>query len=481
MIVRDMQPASVVEDTGFCNLLSVLDPRYTPPSRRTIMRSLLPKRESSVRERVLHELEGISACSLTSDFWSSRTSTSYITVTCHFIDKSWQCKSYVLATYQVEESHTAENIAQELKLVASKWNITDKIYAVVSDSAANMKAGVRLTGWRHLACFAHTLNLVVACAIKEDDELLAIQSKCRNIVKYFKQSNVANNKLSELQREMKGEERKLIQDVVTRWNSTYYMFSRLVEQHSVVTAALCFMDRADLILSSGDAVIIKDALVLLAPFEEATREMSTEKFVCVSKIIPLARSLQLVVSKSTSTRPLKLELIEQMKQRFTSMEDNYMLAVSTVLDPRFKKLGFSDPNKYKQAVQRLTTEVGAVMETASASATLSTSNTAQESQPSNGLWDAMDEKVAESMSTTTATTSSIVILRSYLEQSNILRKDDPLSWWSDMNKSYIKLVPFVSKHLAVPATSVPSERLFSKAGEPRDPALSQSMLTRFCF
>ena len=37
-----MQPVSIVEDKGFTKFLKVLDPKYTAPSRRTIMREDLP-------------------------------------------------------------------------------------------------------------------------------------------------------------------------------------------------------------------------------------------------------------------------------------------------------------------------------------------------------------------------------------------------------------------------------------------------------
>ena len=84
-----------------------------------------------------------------------------------------------------------------------------------------MVAGVRLTGWKHLPCLAHTLNLIVCEARKKDEALSTLQEKCRKVVTFFKQSNLAHSKLSQLQLELKGEERKLIQDVCTRWNSTY--------------------------------------------------------------------------------------------------------------------------------------------------------------------------------------------------------------------------------------------------------------------
>ena len=168
------------------------------------------------------------------------------------------------------------------------------------------------------------------------------------------------------------------------------------------------MDTFDLVLTPSDVLILKDALALLAPFEEATREISGETFISISKIIPMARSLQLMISKSTSTRPLKLELIEQMRQRFTNMEGNLLLSFSTVLDPRFKKLGFVDSNKYKEAVQYLTGEIGNLVEQDEPTITQSSTGLT-----GSGLWAALDEKVATSRSIT-VTASATVLVRSSL-------------------------------------------------------------------
>lgn len=49
MIINDLQPASIVEDKGFVSLINVLDPRYALPSRRTISRSLLPRRYAAIK------------------------------------------------------------------------------------------------------------------------------------------------------------------------------------------------------------------------------------------------------------------------------------------------------------------------------------------------------------------------------------------------------------------------------------------------
>jgi hypothetical protein len=69
--------------------------------------------------------------------------------------------SFVLETFILCVNHTAENIAAELVRIADEWNITEKVVAIVTDNAANMVVAIRITRWKHIPCFAHTLNLIV--------------------------------------------------------------------------------------------------------------------------------------------------------------------------------------------------------------------------------------------------------------------------------------------------------------------------------
>ena len=443
--------------------------RYELPSRRHVMRSLLPNRYMSQRDNLQHQLAEVEACSLTTDFWSSCNTESYITVTCHYLASSWELKSCVLATYQVRMNHTAENISTELMKIAADWNITDKVCCIVTDNASNMLAAARMTGWRHVPCFAHSLNLIVQEAIENDEELSELRQKCRNIVTYFKQSIKARDKLSEVQKQMGGDEKKLIRDVVTRWNSSYYMFQSLIEEYQAVNDTFCFLDHSQLCLSSSEIDALKDACKMLQHFERATREISADKYLSISKVIPLARSLQRATIQCSSSRGrLKDELVRSMAKRFTGLESHYSLAVSTLLDPRFKKIGFGDPSAYNNTVQRLTAEVAAIVATGtqgSSSESRSSTPTTENMVPeTDELWSFIDDSVAATQSRP-STSDAKVMIRTYTEHPNLARKEDPLKWWAENEKCFPFLASHAKKFFSIPATSVPSERLFSKAGE----------------
>ena len=164
MIAIDMQPATIVENTRFQLLVHLLDSQYQLPSKRHIMRSLLPDMYTTRAKEIKRELLQISHIALTSDLWTSRTTESYLTITCHFVTSTWELKSLVLETFGFKKDHTTENIAASFQKIAQEWGISQKV-VVVTDNAANVVADVRHTGWTHVPCFVHTLNLVVSEAI----------------------------------------------------------------------------------------------------------------------------------------------------------------------------------------------------------------------------------------------------------------------------------------------------------------------------
>ena len=141
---------------------------------------------------------------ITTDIWVSCQTRSYCCVTAHFLTSSWTLETAVLETFEFKENHTGDSIAAELKRVVNSWGIADKIVCAITDKASNMVAAIDKTGWRHLPCFTHMLNLIVQYSIKGSDELSGIQHRCKE----------SSDKLREVQQQLSLPEVKLIQKVL---------------------------------------------------------------------------------------------------------------------------------------------------------------------------------------------------------------------------------------------------------------------------
>lgn len=114
--------------------------------------------------------------------------------------------------------------------------------------------------------------------------------KCRKIVSVFHQSTKLSEYLSEAQKLLNIEQHKLIQDVKTRWNSTYLMIERLYEQLDAINHALTQPDirrkYEDLSISEFDKDNIMEIIQVFEPFYNATLELSGCKYVTISIVIP---------------------------------------------------------------------------------------------------------------------------------------------------------------------------------------------------
>lgn len=61
--------------------------------------------------------------------------------------------------------------------------------------------------------------------------------------------------------------------------------------------------------------------------------------------------------------------------------------------------------------------------------------------------------------------AGIVEVDKYLNEPLISRYENPLVWWVERKKIYPNLYELVKRRACIVATSVPCERIFSKAGQ----------------
>jgi len=302
IITDDLQPLSFVENSGFQNVIRLLDSRYLEvlPSRRTLTRSILPDLYSSTKNKLQDILNKSNYISITSDIWTSLNTDSFITITVHTFDSAFIIKTFVLCTLKLEHSHTGEYLSQTLDNIFNEWGIKHKIVAIVT--GANIKSAVNKLRIPHIPCTAHVLNLIVTHAmllkspygdtdVLEPNECQNINDllKCRSIVTYLKKSEVANRKLAEKLTQLGASKLKLKQDVSTRWNSSLLMLERLVELKEPLTYAMLSLKDGPVMLNAQEWEVIEDIIPILKPFEVMTTELSGENYPTLAMVIPLVR------------------------------------------------------------------------------------------------------------------------------------------------------------------------------------------------
>ena len=189
------------------------------------------------------------------------------------------------------------------------------------------------------------------------------------------------------------------------------------------------------------------------------------------------------LQRENATTPNRLaEPVQSMLQtihgslirRFTNIENNATLADATILDPRFKKRGFTSTNAADDAIKRLTTMSASLMTNAAQqdsphpgpAATVNVHQT-QDNQlrPVSLLWKDFDEKVVTLVTAQNPASAAILELRRYNDEGILARTEDPISWWRERSSVYPTLVRLMKKRLCIVATSVPCERIFSKTGQ----------------
>ncbi|XP_046668494.1 zinc finger BED domain-containing protein 4-like [Homalodisca vitripennis] len=351
MICKDCQPFSIVEHTGFNKLMKTVAPHYKVPSRFTIKRLINDKFEliaSIMREKLSKK-----KCTLTTDIWMDPQTRSFLSLTVHFYDED-QDKlifSGTIGVFMLEERHTGQNIANELKLICLEWNICEEdVIAVATDNAANITLAVEIAFGknRHIPGFAHTLNLVTEKGIELSNDATVLIGKVKSIVTWFKHSGVASDELRKLT------DKRPVQSVPTRWNSVFYMIERFLEIRPFVNQVVNQHASAPPMLSAVEIEMFSDIVDVLRPLESATSEISGQYYVTGSLAIPIAhitkQKLDCLDPKTNAGKEFHKQILKQFNTRFGNIEQVHLLAVATILDPRFKKMYFENHVAYSKHI-----------------------------------------------------------------------------------------------------------------------------------
>ena len=109
-------------------------------------------------------------------------------------------------------------------------------------------------------------------------------------------------------------------------------------------------------LTTNELHIIRELTQLLKPFMAATKilcedNMTASKEIPVIKILKI--ELETTVTNTEIGKEFKKSLEDQYLSRFKNIENKSILAIAIILDPRFKKMYFSDALACSAAINQI--------------------------------------------------------------------------------------------------------------------------------
>lgn len=397
--------------------------------------------------------------------------------------------------------HTGPHICEDLSQMINEWKIpTSKIVSATTDNGANIVCGVKLLlsgsttddssesenqsqNDRHVPCFAHIINLIVSKALgsEKNKNIEHIIEKIKAIVAFFKHSNIAQDMLREEQRKegkSDGTFLYLIQERATRWNSTFYCLERFVLLSGHVGKILLspVHKKPPAMLTPSEIATIEKCLQLLRPFEAVTKDISGEKYISGSLVIPLANCLRTssdrICISNAEVELIQKELKIQMVKRLTPLESNTLLTAATILDPRFKKIHFASPINAANAIRVVSNEIKKELRKQGSGsppqAGTSSYNSTSTRTSCGDIWSIHDEFAAiqnqnlEDVGGHGGSQQGLPSeLKLYLNQPIQPRDRDPLEYWKNSKNAFPGTYQVFSKYPTVLGASVPSERLVS--------------------
>ncbi|XP_062292961.1 E3 SUMO-protein ligase ZBED1-like [Scomber scombrus] len=456
-------------------MLATLDAQYEPPGRKYFSETAIPKLYNQLRGEITSELKEANFVALTTDMWSSINMSPYMSITAHYVSKDWTLKSKCLETAFAPESHTAAVLAEALQDGLQAWGVgEEKVACITSDNGANIVAAVRDLKWPWISCFGHNLNLAVNNALnKEKAKTERAFGVCRQINGAFSHSWQRRQQLRKEQ-EQQGIKKplSLITDCATRWGSKYAMTERILALLPSIRRVFAD-DRSRRTLptiSWQDVSVLEAVKEGLKSVSEFTDIMSSERDVTISSLLPLLHLMKDTLKEKDTdvklTADIKRTILEQLDNRYDNDKTIQLMRTASLLDPRYKARHMSAADlDYIRCQLEDEMVLFWKRDTPRPPVRVTDEEDAGTTQPT---------KKKKTLGSLLGTVKPAVVAtpeqRAHAEMANYLQEEvadgetNALEWWRRNENRFPFMAKMAQKYLCIPATSTPSERIFSKAG-----------------
>lgn len=333
----------IVENRFWLEYISFLRPAYKVPTRYEISGPLLNKEYEAVSALVNEQIAVAESVAIMCDGWTNVRNEPIV----NFVVTTPSPMLYkILSTGK--ESHTAEYISKEVNCIIEKIG-AQKVFGVVTDNAANMKAAWTLlkdknasTNLFTYGCVAHGLNLLFT-DLKDLNTLKSFLAKVVSAIKSIKRSH----KLTEIFKEKQVQDNpmSLKLPVKTRWGSIVHCLDSFYQNKQAIKL-LVVDEETNLILKKHPILkqvaldesfwdTAKGFLELLKPIAIAITSIESDK-PQISQVIGIFKKLELHFQKVLPCCPLTKAEKKQAYEIFTHRKEFSISDVhkaSCLLDP----------------------------------------------------------------------------------------------------------------------------------------------------
>ena len=237
-------------------------------------------------------------------------------------------------------------------------------------------------------------------------------------------------------------------------------------------------------LTDSQWSVVKGLLSILEAVDQVTITLSGEKYSTLLWCLPLLFGLHDAAKQeendSTTLSGIKRKLTDQLNQHFklNNLEMSSALVLAAPLDPHFCKLSFLSKSE-QDKLQRIL-----LQKPSNVDCTVTTNDRGE--LPVKIRPSVLDRLLGEDkdIREDDEAVSTLEEIKMYFQERPIKQKEDPLFWWRGNASRFPHLAVLAQKYLGTPATSTPSERVFSVAGivvDKRRCALTAEMINALVF
>ncbi|XP_050122586.1 zinc finger BED domain-containing protein RICESLEEPER 2-like isoform X2 [Malus sylvestris] len=361
MMIIDELPFTFVERKSVQVFMKLLRPDFDIPSPVTLARDAYQLYLDQKKQLKSLLFEDSQRVCLTTQTWTSMQQTKYMALKVHFIDSEWELHKKMLNFCEVPNDNE-ETVGEVIASCLVDWGIERVLTVSVEDAndAALNSMKMKLKNFTgnlldgeclHMRCYTHIVNSIVHESLIDVHESI---DSIRNAVKYVSSSPEGLLKFEACIKHEKIECKGLmVLDVPTRWNTTYLMlrdalkfqkaFEKLEEGDEDYGSH--FLEDESGLKMIGPPTVddwenVRAFVWFLKIFYDATLKFGASGVtsnICFdtmcslrSKLTTLSQSQDSLLGKMATSIKTKYD------KYWGSLDDNKLLIVSVVLDPRFK-------------------------------------------------------------------------------------------------------------------------------------------------